>query len=168
MELANDRDRAMKVAKREPTSENILKAKSLRNEAKVASKRIREEFIKSKLEEHEDDPKKFWNEFANVILGNKSRSGSTFNIMDENLQVLSNNAVAPHVNDYFATIGQKLANKIDDPSREEFEVLNDILNQNFLDMPKLNIIAFTINHQVYTTIRVEFLKMSGWTSHISY
>ena len=51
MELANDRDIPMKLVKREPTPNNILPARTLRNEAKLAFKRIREEFIKSKLEE---------------------------------------------------------------------------------------------------------------------
>ena len=72
MELANDRDKAMKLAKREPIPENILRAKSLRNEAKITFKRIREEFIKAKLEEHANDPKKFWKELANVVPGNKN------------------------------------------------------------------------------------------------
>ena len=37
---------------------NIGRAKTLRNEAKIAFKTIREEYIKSKLEEYKDDPKK--------------------------------------------------------------------------------------------------------------
>ena len=57
MELANDRDRAMKLAKREPTPENITQAKALRNESKIAFKSIREEYIKAKLDEFKDDPK---------------------------------------------------------------------------------------------------------------
>ena len=36
----------MKLAKREPISANITSAKALRNEAKIALKSIREEYIK--------------------------------------------------------------------------------------------------------------------------
>ena len=66
MELANDRDKAMKLAKREPIPVNITKAKALRNEAKIAFKSIREDYIKTKLEEFKDDPKKFWSELNNI------------------------------------------------------------------------------------------------------
>ena len=114
MELANDRDRAMKLAKREPTPNNVLQAKTLRNTAKLAYRRTREDFIKSKLEEHANDPKKFWNELANVIPGNKNLNNSVFNLLDENSQALSKDVAATYVNNFIATIGQKLAEKIDD------------------------------------------------------
>ena len=74
----------MKLAKREPSPANITQAKSLQNEAKIAFKTIREEFIKAKLDEHKDDPKKFWNELSNVIPGNKCKSNEIYNLIDAN------------------------------------------------------------------------------------
>ena len=161
MELANDRDRAMKFVKREPTPANILKAKSLRNEAKLAFKTIREEFIKSKLEEYADDPKKFWKELANVIPGNKSQNSCTFNLKTDNHEALSNAVAASYVNDYFATIGQKLADKIDDPTNTEITFLEDVLRQNFLNLPKLNILSFTLEELEKEIKNIEIYKSSG-------
>ena len=67
MELAKDRDYFMTLARRKPTEDIVQRAKALRNEAKSAFKRAKEEFVKSRLEEHQDNPKEFWQELANVI-----------------------------------------------------------------------------------------------------
>ena len=161
MELANDRDRAMKLAKREPLPENISHAKNLRNEAKIAFKRLREKFIKSKLEEYEDDPKKFWSELAKVIPGNKGQTSSNFNLRDENFNVLSKDAAASYVNNYFATIGQSLARKIDDPTPNELQVLDDVLSNNFLDLPKFTVKSFSLQEIEKEIISIEIFKSSG-------
>ena len=161
MELATDRDKAMKIAKREPTLENILRAKTLRNEAKIAFKRIREEFIKSKLEEHANDPKKFWNELGNVIPGNKSQNSSTFNLFDENSQALSKDVAANYVNDFFATIGQRLATNIDDPSEADLLSMGNILREDFLHLPQLQITSFSIEELVKEINNIETYKSSG-------
>ena len=161
MELANDRDRAMKLAKREPTRENITRAKALCNEAKLAFKRIREEFIKSKLEEHMNDPKKFWNEVANVIPGNTNLNNSTFNLLDDNSQALSKDVAATYVNNFFATIGHTLANNIDDPSPNELPVLDTLLRKNFLNLPQLNVASFTLDELIKEIDNIEIYKSSG-------
>ena len=67
MELAKEWDYFMTLAKKEPTEEIVQRAKALRNEAKSAFKRVKEELVKSRLEEHQDNPKKFRQELANVI-----------------------------------------------------------------------------------------------------
>ena len=67
----NDRDKALKLAKKHPSVEHLHKARSLRNEAKLAFKRIREEYIKARLEEHMDEPKKFWRDVEYVFPGIK-------------------------------------------------------------------------------------------------
>ena len=106
MELANDRDYQMALAKRKPLDVVVLRAKSLRNEAKAAFKRAKEDYIKSRLEEHKDNPKKFWQEMANVI---PSAQGVSNNIILYNTDgsVLSKDNTPNYVNDYFSTIGQK-------------------------------------------------------------
>ena len=161
MELANDRDRAMKLAKREPTRENITRAKALCNEAKLAFKRIREEFIKSKLEEHMNDPKKFWNEVANVIPGNTNLNNSTFNLLDDNSQALSKDVAATYVNNFFGTIGHTLANNIDDPSPNELPVLDTLLRKNFQNLPQLNVASFTLDELIKEIDNIEIYKSSG-------
>ena len=161
MELANDRDSAMKLAKREPTPENIMRARTLRNEAKIAFRRIREDFIKSKLEEHQNDPKRFWNELANVILGNKDQNSSTFNLLDDNSQALSKDVAANYVNNFFATIGQSLAGKIEDPTVNDLVSLDNILSEDFLNLPHLKVTSFSLDELVKEINNIEIYKSSG-------
>ena len=161
MELANDRDRAMKLAKREPSPSNIIQAKSLRNEAKIAFKTIREEFIKAKLDEHKDDPKKFWNELSNVIPGNKCKSNEVYNLIDTNSEALSNDVAPTYVNNYFSTIGGVLAEDIGtiDPNEQAF--LNERQQRDFLEMNQLNTEIFTLEEVQREINSINVYKSSG-------
>ena len=84
MQLANDRDKAMRIAKRAPLAPNIAPAKALRNESKLAFKRVREEYIKNQLDEHKNGPKKFWSELENIIPGKKNSSSNILNLLNDN------------------------------------------------------------------------------------
>ena len=128
MELANDRDYQMALAKRKPLDEVVLRAKSLRNEAKAAFKRAKEDYIKSRLEEHKDNHKKYWQEMANVI---PSAHGVSNNIILYNTDgsVLSKVNTPNYVNDYFSTIGQKLADEIVDLSNAQQPFVTSMLAQ---------------------------------------
>ena len=161
MELANDRDRAMKLAKRDPSPVNIAKAKSLRNEAKIAFKTIREEYIKSKLEEFKGDPKKFWNELNNVIPGNKCRSNEVFNLLDSNSTALSNDVAATYVNTYFSTIGSALAANIGKLNLDEQNFLNEHQRRHLLDLNQLHIDLFTLEEVIVEINNINIYKSSG-------
>ena len=102
-------------------------------------KSIREEFIKSKMDEFKDDPNKFWNELSNKIPGNKCKNNQVFNLMDSNSEALSNDVASTYVNNYFATIGGTLAADIDAINQNEqtFPIEgepNDNLELNQLNM----------------------------------
>ena len=161
MELANDRDRAMKLAKREPLPENITKAKAIRNEAKIAFKSIREEYIKAKLDEFKDDPKKFWNELNNVIPGNRCKSNDVFNLLDTNSMALSNDVASTYVNNYFSTIGSTLAAGIGNLSQNEQALITGIQPQNLLNLDRLNIRSFTLNEVLLEINAINIYKSSG-------
>ena len=161
MELANDRDRAMKLAKKEPLPANIRQVKSLRNEAKLAFKSIREEFIKSKLDEFKDDPKKFWNELSNVIPGNKCKNNQVFNLMDSNSEALSNDVASTYVNNYFATIGGTLAADIDAINQNEQTFLIEREPNDYLELNQLNIELFTPEEIVSEINNINIYKSSG-------
>ena len=128
LELANDRDCQMALAKKKRLVEVVLRAKSLRNEAKAAFKRAKEDYIKSRLEEHKDNPKKFWQEMANVI---PSAQGVSNNIILYNTDgsVLSKDNTPNYVNDYFSSIGQKLADEIVDLSNAQQQFVTSMLAQ---------------------------------------
>ena len=159
MELANDRD--MKLAKREPTPDNLTRAKSLRNEAKIAFKSIREEYIKAKLDEFKDDPKTFWNELGNVIPGNKSKHNEILNIMDSNSQALSNDVASSYVNNYFSTIGSILAVDIRTIDQREQTFLDERQPRDFLELNQLNIELFTLEEVILEINNINIYKSSG-------
>ena len=161
MELANDRDRAMKMAKREPTTTNITLAKTLRNEAKTAFKSIREEYIKAKLDEFKDDPKKFWNGLNNVIPGNKCKSNEVFNLLDMNSEALSNDVAPTYVNTYFSTIGRTLSSGIGTLNQNEQTFLDGKQTGNFLNLNQLNIHSFTLNEVMIEINNINIYKSSG-------
>ena len=164
MELANDRDRAMKLAKKQPLPANINTAKALRNEAKAAFKLVKEEYIKAKLEEFKDDPKKFWNELKNVIPGNKCKSNEVFNLVDSNSMALSNDVASTYVNNYFSTIGRTLAVEIGDLTPNENAFLNGLQFTNFLLLDRLNLDAFTIDEVISEIKNINIYKSSGITN----
>ena len=161
MELANDKDKAMKIAQKQPSPANIKLAKSLRNEAKLAFKSIREEYIKAKLEEFKDDPKKFWNKLNNVIPGNKSRTNEVFNIIDENSEALSNDVASTYVNNYFATIGGTLAGDIGPITHTVQQFLNDQQPPNFLELNQLKLEVFTLDEVLLEITNINIYKSSG-------
>ena len=143
MELAKDRDYFMTLAKRIPTEGIVQRAKALRNEAKSAFKRAKEEFVKSGLEEHQDNPKKFWQELACVIpTGHQLNSNIILN--DENGEVLSKDNTPNYVNDYFSTIGQKLSEDIGDLTDAQKQTIHKAMDQNPQQLPGIEIVHFSL------------------------
>ena len=160
MELANDRDKAMKLAKRHPTEHNMTQAKLLRNEAKLAFRRIREEYIKARLEEHKNDPKKFWRDLEHIIPGKKASNLDLISIVDDKNEVLSKDITSNYVNEFFTTIGQQLASDIEDISCQEGQFI-DGKSPDFLDLPKLEIRHFTLEEVIKEIDQINIYKSSG-------
>ena len=152
---------AMKLAKQEPIPANITSAKALRNEAKIAFKSIQEEYIKAKLDEFKDDPKKFWSELNNVIPENKCKSNEVFNLLDKNSKALSNDVASTYVNDYFSTIGSTLAAGIGTINQHEQAILDRNQEEHFLDINQLKIELFTLNEIVLEINNINIYKSSG-------
>ena len=82
---------------------------------------------------------------ANVIPGNKSKNNSTFNLLDEKSQALSKNVATNYVNNLFAIIGQRLATNIDYPSEADLLSMGNILREDFLHLPRVQITSFSVN-----------------------
>ena len=159
MELANDRDYCMALAKKKPLDTIILRAKSLRNEAKAAFKRVKEDYIKSRLEEFKDNPKKFWQEMANVIPS--SHQVSNIILYEEDGTVLSKDNTPNFVNDYFSTIGQKLADDIGELSILEQQAIHDVMQLHVQRLPGLAINHFSIDEVIKEINKIDIYKASG-------
>ena len=160
MELAKDRDYFMTLARRKPTEDIVQRAKALRNEAKSAFKRAKEEFVKSRLEEHQDNPKEFWQELANVIpTGHQLNSNIILN--DENWEVLSKDNTPNYVNDYFSTIGQKLLEDIRDLMDAQKQTINKAMDQNPQQLPLIEIVHFSLEDVIRQINKIDIYKASG-------
>ena len=169
IELANDRDKAMRIAKRAPLAPNIAHAKALRNESKLAFKRVREEYIKNQLDEHKNDPKKFWSELENIIPGKKNCSSNILNLLNDNNEELSKDITSTCVNDFFSTIGSRLASEMDPLSIEEKQSIDNIMTNNYSLLPLLQIRDFSLEELVKEIENINIYKSSGITnisSHI--
>ena len=62
---------------------------------------------------------------------------------------------------FFATIGQKLATNIDDPSEADLLSMGNILREDFLHLPQLQITSFSIEELVKEINNIEIYKSSG-------
>ena len=160
IELANDRDKAMKLARKSPTVLNVSNARALRNEAKLAFRRIREEYIKARLEEHKNDPKKCWRDLETVIPGKKSQNCDLINIVDDNNEALSKDITSTYVNNFFTTIGQQLAMNIKNLTQHDIQLVEN-RSPNFLSLPKLEITSFTLEEVIKEIENINIYKSSG-------
>ena len=76
------------------------------------------DYIKEKLEHNKSDPKKFWHSIREIIPNNSS-SGKLIELKDENDKAIPGHMLAGYINNYFATVGQTLAEKFD---RNQMEI----------------------------------------------
>ena len=112
LEFVKDKDRALRKAKRSKSNEDWEIAKRLRNECLTRVRNCKSNFIQNELNVNRDDGKQFWNTVKQVIPDSKSKNNKMF-LIDE----VTNNNVEPQelpdfVNNFFADIGQNLANQL--------------------------------------------------------
>ena len=85
-----------------------------KNEVKKLLSSAKEEFIKDKLEEYGNNPRKFWrtiNEMSGIGKNKKRGTGCT-KLLDDNGVVYENIEAAEYLNKYYVNVGPNLANKL--------------------------------------------------------
>ena len=87
-------------------------AKSLRNDTKAAIRRAKANFIQMNLDYESNNPKKFW-EKIHLLLPKKNLSNHISLIDKETNEPIPDHETADYINNYFAIIGSKLAEKFD-------------------------------------------------------
>ena len=112
LEQIKDKDRALKKAKKTGKSEDWKLARRLRNDCLGEVRRAKSNFIKNELNVHWNDSKKFWQQI-NTILP-KNNNSSTIKLTDNDLPVQVEN-IPDFINDYFANIGPRLAETMNEP-----------------------------------------------------
>ena len=102
------RDKLFNKARRTKLPMNWVVAKRLRNSLEMEIKTAKANVIKAKLERHKSNPRKFWQEINNLLP--KSQNSTINSLVQEDTGVkIEDDKVADHINEYFATIGSKLA-----------------------------------------------------------
>ena len=104
------RDKAFKKARRTKKQEDWDWARDLRNRLGMDIKTAKANVIKAKLERHGNNPKKFWEEINKLLP--RTNDSTIMNLYDENLGTeIEGQELNGHINEYFSTIGSKLANE---------------------------------------------------------
>lgn len=107
IELLADRDLLFQEALQNGKLHLLPRARELRTDAKRAMRNARSDFIKTKLANLKDDPRKFWLEVNSLI--NKSSSKATIELSDQDGETIDPSQSPDYINTFFATIGPKLA-----------------------------------------------------------
>ena len=120
IEEIKDKDRSLRIAKRSGKAEDWATAKRDRNRVGRLVEQAKSNFLKEQQVEHADDPKKFWRIVKGIIPGKNSKSSSISlsNIGEDGTETtIKSSQVATFINEYFCSIGPKLAQKHKAPWR---------------------------------------------------
>ena len=107
IELIHDKDHMLSRAKRTNDPDDWVNARLLRNITNKSIRKAKEHYIRDLLESHSGDPKKFWQQINKILPS--SSSVRTINLIDTVKGVpIENSKTADYMNEYFASIGEKL------------------------------------------------------------
>lgn len=107
VKLLNDRDKAFLKAILTKSPSDLKEAKILRHQAKQAVRTARAAHIRETLAQTSDDPRKFWRELNTLI--KQKASNSLIRLKDESNVPIDHADTPNYINNYFSTIGPKLA-----------------------------------------------------------
>ena len=162
VEFMKDRDSALRKATRTKDPKDKKAARLARNKVNTLIQIAKNNFIKGKLENFRDKPKKFWeqiksvmptSDFLNAIflennlgqkLNNKEAADKvntyfTNKLLNEEGLVLSNDDTPKYINNYFSTIGEVLAKTISDPPREIIDRITQSCQVNNMNVENLEL-----------------------------
>ena len=122
LEEIKDKDKALKVAKRSKSPQDILEAKAIRNRVGKLISNAKANFLKEQQEELKGDPKKFWRVIKSIVPGKKTSSGK-ISLVSEDAEghEIKEGEVAGVINNFFTAIGPNLAAKISESYDKEWE-----------------------------------------------
>ena len=108
LEEIKDKDAALRKARRTKRDDHWAEARHLRNSCLKNIRNAKSEFVKEQISENRHDSKKFWNSINKLLPGN-TKSKQDITLTDENQVSIKKDITANYMNEYFATIGTKLA-----------------------------------------------------------
>ena len=137
IELAKDRDHAIRVAQRDTTAESKRLARQLRNQANTCIRQAKQEYIKELLKRDKKDPAKFWKDIKELMP--ETKHSPIVLETDQNVEV-PHDQVPNYINSFVANIAKTLADKL--PNQQYQATVNQpsmtpIFNLNLITAPEL-------------------------------
>ena len=109
MHMIIEKDRLLLQARILNTNDAWNIAKAAKNRTKNFIKRAKSKFIRNCLEDDKSNPKKFWRSINNLLPNKKSSENTIFLTDQQKNRPIPEEEVPNYINQYFATIGPKLA-----------------------------------------------------------
>jgi len=106
--------------------------RNMRNSLNILGTKLKKDHINDKLEEAGNDSRKFWNTIKKVIPNNKSQQDCLTGINHDGDVVTNNKDIANCFNQYFSTVGQKLAEAFDDTQYDIADPVDDAGPRQFM------------------------------------
>ena len=115
LEYIKDKDHALKRAKRTNNIDDWTNARYMRNQCLSKIRKAKAAFIKTELDVHKNDSKKFWQTIQKILPKSKNKNNK-FNLIDQDNNIpVAENDTATYINNYFANICPKLAENFSKP-----------------------------------------------------
>ena len=111
IQVMRNRDKSYRQARKTRKDVDWRKAVFLRNRVEILIKTFKKNKINDNLERHRNNPTKFWKEIRTVIPKELSPVITSLE-EEESGTICVSDELSGHINQYFATIGEKLANII--------------------------------------------------------
>ena len=115
LEYIKDKGHALKRAKITNNIDDWTNARYMRNQCLSKIRTAKAAFIKTELDVHKNDSKKFWQTIQKILPKSKNKN-TKFNLIDQDNNIpVAENDTATYINNYFANIGPKLAENFSKP-----------------------------------------------------
>ena len=122
-----ERDHLKRVAEKHGDPLTWARYRKLRNQTSHCNEKLKEEYFQSQINEYKSNSSKLWSVLKN-LLGTSSKSSEIKSVMVDGVEVTDKNSIADSFNDFFSTIGAKLARHF---TPRNFTILSNRIELNF-------------------------------------
>ena len=127
IEQIKDKDRALKMAKQSNKADDWVRARRLRNDCLKNVRNAKSEFIKNEIDNHRNDPRKFWDMISSILPSN-SKSNNYIKLKNHiSNELITDELTSEYINEFFSGIGENLASQFNDPWTYSGVTCDDIL-----------------------------------------
>lgn len=111
MKSIRERDRLKAEADSNGDNNSFIEFKKLKNRIKRTVINAKRDFVLTKLEDFNSNPKRYWRELNNLFKPSEDSGSINISLSNNGIEIPTDNT-ADFMNEYFSTIGSKLANAI--------------------------------------------------------